>query len=48
MQQLRVMITLIVLNFEFKAVPQDLNSSDAYSKLLRMPHQSYIRLEPLE
>ncbi|KAF9870960.1 cytochrome p450 [Colletotrichum karsti] len=44
MQQLRIFLVLLVWNFEFLPVPDDLNSRWGHQKILRPPQQCYVRL----
>ena len=47
MQELRIMITLLVLSFEFEPVPQNLNSMRGIELMFRKPEQCYVRLKTL-
>lgn len=46
-QQFRIMLVVLVLNFEFLPVPDELNSNDAYTSLTRSPSQCYSRMKPI-
>jgi cytochrome P450 len=43
MQQLRIFVVLLIWNFEFLPVPDELNSPWGHQKILRPPQQCYIR-----
>lgn len=45
--ELRMVITLIILNFKFEPVPQELNGDLAEELLTRKPRQCYVKLTPL-
>lgn len=50
LQQIRVAVALLVLNFEFQPMAEQLNKFDAAERrthLFRCPMQSYVRLAPL-
>ncbi len=47
MQELRIMIVLLILNFEFLPLPEGLGSMGAIEKLFRRPKTSYVKLRPL-
>lgn len=46
-QQFRIMLVVLVLNFEFLPIPKALSSDDAFSKLTRSPCQCYARMKPI-
>ncbi|KAK7743782.1 hypothetical protein SLS53_003801 [Cytospora paraplurivora] len=46
-QQFRIMLVVLVLNFEFLPIPEALNSYDAFSKLTRSPCQCFARMNPI-
>ncbi|KAM5471942.1 hypothetical protein MauCBS54593_003349 [Microsporum audouinii] len=43
-QELRVVLTLLVLNFQFMPVPDELDSFGGLQKILRHPQQCYVKL----
>ncbi|KAH8900487.1 cytochrome P450 [Thozetella sp. PMI_491] len=47
MQELRIMIVLLVLNFEFLPLPESLTSMEGIEKLFRRPKISHVRLRSL-
>ncbi|KAJ5595530.1 cytochrome P450 oxidoreductase [Penicillium hispanicum] len=47
LQELRIMLTLVLLNFKFEAIPAHLNSPYGRQKALRAPQQCYVRLTAL-
>ncbi|KUI57025.1 Cytochrome P450 3A16 [Cytospora mali] len=46
-QQFRIMLVVMVLNFEYLPIPEELNSYDAFSKLTRSPCQCFVRMNPI-
>ncbi|QUC18263.1 uncharacterized protein UV8b_02504 [Ustilaginoidea virens] len=47
MQELRVMLTMLILRFRLEAVPEGLNSMQSRPRALRAPRCAYVRLTPL-
>lgn len=45
--EFRVFIVLLVLNFEFLPLPEDLRSMKATEKIFREPDTPYVRLKAL-
>lgn len=45
-QELRITLTLLILNFEFEPLPEKYNSMGAHQRILRVPQQCYVRLKP--
>lgn len=41
------MLVVMVLNFEYLSIPEELNSYDAFSKLTRSPCQCFVRMKPI-
>ena len=47
MQELRIMIALLILNFELMPLPEDLAGMDGIEKLFRRPKLSHVKLRIL-
>lgn len=47
MQELRIVILLLVLNFRFESIPDIYNGYQGRTKALRAPKQVYVRLTSL-
>ena len=47
MQELRIMLVLLVLSFEFLPLPEALNSPRGQQKVLRTAQQCYVKLRML-
>ncbi|KAL1865339.1 hypothetical protein Daus18300_007229 [Diaporthe australafricana] len=47
-QELRITLTLLILNFEFEALPEKFNSMEAHQRILRVPQQCFVRLKPFQ
>lgn len=45
--EFRIIIVLLVLNFEFRELPEELGSMRASEKLFRHPQMPFARLRPL-
>lgn len=48
MQQLKIILFLLVWNFEFLPVPDALNCRYGVQKILRPPQQCFVRLRRVE
>lgn len=46
-QQFRIMLVVILSNFELLPIPDHLNNFDAYSKITRSPCQCFVRMNPI-
>jgi hypothetical protein len=46
MQELRIMMVLVALSFEFEPLPEELNSMKAVEVMFRKPEQCYVKLKP--
>ncbi|KAI3397319.1 hypothetical protein diail_10976 [Diaporthe ilicicola] len=46
-QQFRIVLVVMLLNFELLPIPDDLNSFDAFSKITRSPCQCFVRVNPI-
>lgn len=46
-QQFRIMLVVVLLNFELLPIPDHLNNFDAFSKITRSPCQCFVRLNPI-
>jgi hypothetical protein len=47
MQELRIMMVLVTLSFEFESIPEELNNMDAVEVMFRKPQQCFVRLKPI-
>ena len=47
MQEIRIMLVLLVLNFEFLPLPETLNSPHGQQKVLRTAQQCFVKLSSL-
>lgn len=47
MQEIRIMLVLLVLNFEFLPLPEALNSPHGQQKVLRTAQQCFVKLRAL-
>ena len=47
MQELRIIIVLLILNFDFRPLPGELASMEGVEKLFRRPRSSHVNLAPL-
>jgi len=47
MQELRIMIVMLVLNFEFLALPDDLQSMQGEERSFRQPRLCHVKLRAL-
>lgn len=41
------MLTVLVLNFKFEALPEEFSGLEAHQRILRVPRHCYVRLSPL-
>ncbi|KAJ0123408.1 Cytochrome P450 3A16 [Diaporthe amygdali] len=46
-QHFRIVLVVILLDFELLLLPENLNSPDAFSKITRSPCQCFVRLRPI-
>lgn len=46
-QELRILIVLLVLNFEFLPPPSDLTGMDAEESIFRKPQQCFVKVREL-
>lgn len=46
-QQFRIVLVVMLLNFELLPIPDHLNSFDAFSKITRNPCQCFVRMKPI-
>lgn len=47
MQEFRINLTILVLNFELKAPPGELADLSAHQRILKVPRHCYVRLTAL-
>ena len=47
MQELRIIITTLMLNFEFLSLPEELSSMAAEETVFRKPRMAHVKLKPL-
>jgi hypothetical protein len=48
MQELKIMMVLVALSFEFEPIPEELNSMEAVEVMFRKPPQCFVRLRPIQ
>lgn len=46
-QHFRIVLVVILLDFELLLLPENLNSPDAFSNITRSPCQCFVRLRPI-